>query len=91
MPDGRGPCRRRASRPSSRRVGVEGACPRLGLDRPVLGGGVRHRQGGAVADEAEGVIRNSEFGIRNYPSFARGRAAEPLHLMKKQYIKYKNI
>ena len=41
-------------------------------------------------DEAEGVIRNSEFGIRNYPSFARGRAAEPLHLMKKQYIKYKN-
>ena len=38
--------------PSSRRVGVEGTDPLLGADRPVFGGGVRHRKGRAVDIEA---------------------------------------
>ena len=59
---------RGAERPSPNSLGLDGACSRLGADGSVLGGGVRRRMGGAVASEAEKLIRKHIFIIHNLKS-----------------------
>ena len=58
----------RAEGTPSHRLGLDGACTRLGADSPVLGGGVRCRVGGAVAFEAEKLIGKHYFIIHNSKS-----------------------
>ena len=55
---------REAAGASPHRLGLDGACPRLGADGSVLGGGIRHRLGRAVAFEAK-IVREKNCSLSN--------------------------